>query len=123
MNYLSATIKDASLTLLATTGNTMHLCSAAPTTFLEATTTLNLATKTALAYTAVTGGTGDTRKVSTVAFTDGVNDATGTATHWAIVSGTELLAVGEFLVPQELVFPGSFSMPIVDITLAQTIKL
>ncbi len=70
-------------------GDQLHLCTAEPTTFIEATTTLQLATFT------VTGGdytkaAGDVsgRKNTLSALVGATIDNTGTATHAAVTNST-----------------------------------
>lgn len=83
---------DAMLALVE--GDNVHACSAQPTTYTEAATTYQLATK------AITGGNyakanGDTsgRKNTLTPPTAATIDNTGTATHVAVTSGTTLKLV------------------------------
>lgn len=85
---------DASLDYVANNAATMTVCSAQPTTRAEAITTYALA-DVAVASSDFTKANGDTDgRKATVAEKTGVTiDATGTATHIAIVSASALLYV------------------------------
>lgn len=76
-------------------GNLMIACSAEPTTRAEAVTTYALADVAMTPDTDYTKADGDTsgRKVTMAQKTGVIVDATGTATHVAIVDGTRLLYV------------------------------
>lgn len=73
------------------------VCSTQPTTYAEATSTYNLATKTGLTSTAITLANGDTngRKMTMASQTTLSVTASGTAAHVALVgsSGSTLLLV------------------------------
>lgn len=86
-------ILDAALNAIAG-GNLMIACSQEPTSRTEAVTTYALA-DVALAGGDFTNANGDTsgRKVTVSAKSGVTVDATGTATHIAIVDGTNLLYV------------------------------
>lgn len=76
---------DAMLSVVE--GTNIHVCSAEPTTYTEATTTFNLATDTVGSYTKA-NGTPDGRQ-NTQAGTTGTSiSSTGTATHVAITTTT-----------------------------------
>lgn len=85
------TIIDGMLGL--TEGDKLHICSAQPTTFAEATTTYQLATFTVSGgnYTLAAGDTSG-RKNTLAALTGATIDNTGTATHAAVT-----LAAGSIL--------------------------
>lgn len=85
---------DAALNYIKNNVTTMIACSAQPTTRAEAITTYALA-DVAVGSADVTIADGDTNgRKFTVAAKSGVTvDASGTATHIALVSGTELLFV------------------------------
>ena len=77
-------------------GDQLHICSAQPTTFAEATTTFQLATFTVVGgnYTLAAGDVSG-RKNTLAALTGATIDNTGTATHAAVtlVSGSQLKLV------------------------------
>ena len=113
-------VLDAALDKIAT-ATEMTLCSAAPTTLLEATTTF------ALADVALTGGDytnadGDIngRKVTIAAKTNIIADATGTATHVALNDATDLLYVttSDSL---SVVLGNAFDFPAWDIEIADPV--
>ena len=84
--FTHSDVLDSALSYLQSNGNSMTLCSAYPTTYLEATSTYMLA-QVSLATTDYTIAAGDTsgRKV-TVAQKDNVSVTnTGTVSHLAIV--------------------------------------
>ena len=82
---------DAMLQLVE--GDQLHLCTAEPTTFLEATTTFNLATFTVVGgnYTLANGDTSG-RKNTLAALSGASITSTGTSTHAALttISGSVL---------------------------------
>lgn len=82
---------DAQLQLVE--GDQLHICTAEPTTFLEATTTFNLATFTVVGgnYTLANGDVSG-RKNTLAALTGASITSTGTATHAALttISGSVL---------------------------------
>lgn len=87
-------VLDSALNYIKNNVTLMIACSAQPTTRTEAVTTYALADVT-VASTDVTVANGDTsgRKGTVAAKNDVPVDTTGTATHVALVSGTELLYV------------------------------
>ena len=70
-------------------GDQLHICSAEPTTFAEATTTFQLATFTVVGgnYTKAAGDVSG-RKNTMAALTGATIDNTGTATHAAVTTAT-----------------------------------
>lgn len=99
---------DAGLGYISGNANQIHVCSAQPTTRTEAVTTFNLASG------AVAGGdftlaNGDVsgRKQTTAAKSGLSITASGTATHIAITSATELLLVTEVSPTQALTSGGT----------------
>lgn len=84
---MAKSIPDSNLDLMLAVveGTNIHVCSAEPTTYAEATTTFNLATDTVGSYTKA-NGTPDGRQ-NTQAGTTGTSiTTTGTATHVAITT-------------------------------------
>ena len=75
------------LMLAVVEGTDIHVCSAEPTTFTEATTTYNLATEAAIGggYVKANGDTSGRKNTLTVATGTSIT-ATGTATHIAVTN-------------------------------------
>lgn len=92
MAFLNDEILDAALALLDTATTTLHICSQEPATRTEATATYTLGNKTSLSIGAPADRSPNGRQVTVASFSDGTVTATGTATHYAIVDGTRLLA-------------------------------
>lgn len=80
-------IPDANIDvqLAAVEGTNIHVCSAEPTTFLEATSTFNLASDPVGSYTKANGDVSG-RKNTQAGTTDTSITSTGTATHIAITT-------------------------------------
>ena len=100
-------------------GNLMIACSAEPTTRTEAVTTYALADAVMTPVTDYTKANGDTngRKVTMAAKNAQAIDATGTATHIAIVDATNLLYVTT-CTSQALTSGGTVSFPAWDVEIA-----
>lgn len=110
MAFLDDSILDAALTVLDTATSTLHICSAEPTTFTAATSTLTLGNKTSLDIGSPADRSGGGREVTVAAFTDGNVTATGTATHYAIVDGTTLLATNSLSSSQAVTSGNTFGL-------------
>jgi hypothetical protein len=92
---VATTVFDAALNYIKTNSTKLVLCSAEPTTFTQANTTFKLAEVTlagAGADLTIAAGDGPTgaRKVTLAAKTV-TGTATGLATHFALISGSELI--------------------------------
>ena len=100
-------------------GNLMIACSAEPTTRTEAVTTYALADVAMTPTTDYTKANGDTsgRKCTMAAKNTVTIDTTGTATHVAIVDGTNLLYVTT-CTSQALTAAGTVSFPAWDVEIA-----
>lgn len=94
-------IRDLGLTVLDTEADELHICSAEPTTYAEATSTYTLGNKATPTVGAPADGTPDGRSVTVSAITDGTVTANGTATHWALVdtANSRLLAANSLAAP------------------------
>lgn len=121
---LANTVFDDGLNSLRLVGKTyrIDICSQAPTTFTEATSTYTLGDATAT----ITGPTdGDTsgRKVTIGAVTDAAVDSSGTANHYAVSNQTDsvLLVVGELASAQSVTSGNTFSLTAVDIEIPDPI--
>ncbi len=95
MPLYSDAAMDVSLQHMLDNIDRMYLCSAEPTTFLEASSTFRLGVKENPTFTGPANGAVDGRTITIVSFTDGVWEVTGDATHYAFVDeiGGVLLAV------------------------------
>ena len=107
-SYANDSILDAELNYIVNNATDLYLCSSLPATLAEATTTYALGIKPSVSIGAPTDGiTGAGGRRSTVAaITDGSVTAGGLATHYAIVSGTELL-VAKSLPNSQQVYAGN----------------
>lgn len=95
MPLYSDAAMDASLQHILDNADRIYLCSAEPTTFVEAQSTFRLGVKTNPTLTGPLDGAVDGRKIEIDTFSDGVWEITGDATHYALVdeTGGVLLAV------------------------------
>lgn len=116
--FLNDRVLDNGLTVLDTEANRLDICSAQPSTYAGATSTLTLGNKTSLAVGSPAAGS--QRKVTVPAITDGAVTATGTASHWAISDtvNSRLLAAGPLAASQAVTNGNVFTLPAFDITLA-----
>jgi hypothetical protein len=112
MAFLNDKVFDSGLSVLDTTGNRLDICSTAPTTYAEATSTYTLGNKTSLSIGAPADRSGGGREVTVAAFTDGSVTGTGTAAYYAIVdtSLTLLLAQGSLSSSQSVTSGNTFSI-------------
>ncbi|MCK9513580.1 MAG: hypothetical protein M0R28_20460 [Pigmentiphaga sp.] len=104
MSYLNDRVLDLGLNVLTTEANALHICSAEPSTYAQATDTLSLGVITTPTVPVPAAGTPDGRAVTIapIATSTGEVTATGTATHYALVdtTGERLLAVVAATSPQ-----------------------
>lgn len=117
---VDSSVLDNGLASLKSGATIIHICSAEPTNYANvATVTLGNKTLTAgnVFPGAIAAGTPNGRKVTTVAVTDGSVTATGTASHWAIVSGTVLLATSTLSATQAVTASNTFTLGAFDIRL------
>lgn len=112
MATLADRVFDNGLTVLDTEANRLDICSTAPTTYTEATSTYTLGNKTSLSIGAPADRTGGGREVTVASFTDGSVTASGTAAYYAIVDTTNsrLLATGALSSSQAVTSGNTFSI-------------
>lgn len=112
MATLADRVFDNGLTVLDTEANRLDICSTAPTTYTEATSTYTLGNKTSLSIGAPADRTGGGREVTVASFTDGSVTASGTAAYYAIVDTTNsrLLATGSLSSSQAVTSGNTFSI-------------
>lgn len=93
MAYVDDHILDPSLSEIDTDCNSIHLCSAEPSTYTEATSTYTLGNRATPTISTPADGSPNGRAVTVSAITDGTVTSAGTATHYALVdtTGTRLL--------------------------------
>lgn len=115
MAYLHPDVLDNGLSVLDTATTTLHICSAEPADYAGVA-SVTLGNKTGLSIGAPENRTPSGRKVVVAAITSGGNvTGTNTATHWAIVDGTRLLAANSLASGQAVTNGNSFTLPAFDI--------
>lgn len=115
--FINDEVRDQGLDWADTNGTRMDVCSQAPTTYTEATSTYTLGNKTGLNTGATQDGATDGRRVVTPAVTDGSVTGTGTATHWALTDGvSNLISTGPLSASQALTSGNTFTLDAISIT-------
>jgi hypothetical protein len=119
MPFLNDRVFDLGLNVLDTEANRLDICSAEPTTYTQATSTLSLGNASGGGYPGVAApadGTPNGRKVVLNAVVTGNITATGTATHWALTDtvNSRLLATGP-MTSQAVTSGGTFTTAATDI--------
>lgn len=118
--FLSDNILDNGLQYITTNGGALHICSAQPATYTEATSTYTLGSKTSPTIGSPVDGATSGRRVIVSAITDGTVSGTGTASHYAIVkttATTELLAAEALSASQAVTSGNPFTLTSFSITL------
>jgi hypothetical protein len=112
MAYLNDRVLDFGLNVLDTEATHLYICSQAPATYAEASSTYALGNKSALSIGAPAAKAGGGREVTVSAFNNGSVTATGTATHWAIVdsANSRLLAVNNLSSSQAVTNGNTFEV-------------
>jgi len=111
--YLHSDVYDNGVAPLTTLVENLYICSAMPTTFAEASSTYKLGTKAAPTITGPTNrSSGGGREVTVGAVSDGVVDATGNASHYALCdnSASKLLAANVLDTPQAVTEGNPFTL-------------
>ena len=111
MPFLPDNSLDALLNYVQDSVTVLHICSAEPTTYAEATTTYDLGNKAAPSIAEPSDRTPNGRECVITAITDGSVTADGDASHWALVSGSELLAAGALGSTQTVTNGNPFTLP------------
>jgi hypothetical protein len=111
MATLSDDVFDSGLDYITTNVDELHICSAEPTTYAEATSTYSLGSDSVTVGAAADRGAGG-REVVVPAISGGSVTATGTASHYALVkTGTsELIATGSLSSTQGVTSGDSFTL-------------
>jgi hypothetical protein len=117
MPFIADTVFDNGLTVLDTNGTRLDICSAEPTTYAQATSTLTLGNATVNTGAPQDGAT-DGRRVIVPAITSGSVTGTGTATHWALTNGSNTLyATGSLTASQAVTSGNTFTLDAISITI------
>jgi len=119
---LGDTTIDSGLTYLDTLADTIHICSAEPTSYAN-TLTVSLGNKAFSPGAAVgspADGAAGGRQVATTAFVDGTVTSGGTATKWALVDSvnSKLLHRGSLSASKAVISGGQFALNAITITLS-----
>ena len=121
--FIADYIFDLALAELDTNATHQYICSQAPTTFTEATSTYALGVKVTPSVGAPANGASNGRRVTVAAITDGSVTGTGTATHWAITktTGSTLMATGPLSASQGVTSGNTFTLGAFDITIPDAV--
>lgn len=108
MASLDNKVFDSGLSVISDDGNKFVVCSQEPLTFTEANVTYKLGTKLTPTIAAPSDRTGGGREVIMSSFTNGTVDATGIATHYAILDTVNsLLLAAQSLTDQQALTSGN----------------
>ena len=123
MAFLHDDVYDNGLQTLTDNVDAIHVCSQAPTTYAEATSTYSRGSKSSPTIGSPVDGVSSGRRVIITGFTDGTASSTGNITHLAIVDtgSSKLLAVQALIATQYVVSGdplslGTFSVGVPDIS-------
>lgn len=106
MAFLAQGVYDNGLSHITSSVTRMVICSQEPTTYAQANATYYLGQKTSYSVGSPAAGSPNGRQVTAPSVTDGSTVNSGTASAWALVSGSELIAAGPLANPQT-VTPGN----------------
>lgn len=112
--YLHPDVYDSGLSVLDTATASLYLCTQQPTTRAEATATYDCGNKASISIGAPENHTTG-RKVVVAAITGGTITDTLTASHYAIVDATRLLATNALGASQAVISGNTFSLASFDI--------
>jgi hypothetical protein len=117
MPFIHDDILDAACSKISTDVENLYITSQEAATYAEAQTTYKLGTKAGPSFTGPANGDASGRKITVNAITDGVVDATGTATHWALTdnSVSKLIAAGPLDTGQSVTATNTFTLTAFDI--------
>lgn len=115
MAYLNDNVLDAALSYISTNTTTLYICSAEPSTYTEASSTYALGSKSSPSVGAAQDGDTSGRKSTISAITDGSVATSGTASHWALTSGSILIAAGSLSASQAVTSGNTFTLTSFDI--------
>lgn len=115
MAYLHDNVLDAALAYIVSNTTTLYICNALPTSYAQASSTYKLGTKTGVTVGSPADRSPNGRKVTVPATTAGTVNSTGTASHWAITSGSVLIAAGPLSANQNVTSGNQFTLDAIDI--------
>ncbi len=116
MAFINDDVLDAALDeIINATSKVLHICSQEPTTYTEASSTYTLGNKSAPTVGTKADGDVSGRKCTISAITDGSVTGTDTATHWALVDGSRLLATEALASSQSVTSGNDFTLTAIDI--------
>ena len=119
MAFLSDNVLDLGVDYIDDFTETLHICSAAPSSYANVA-TVSLGSKATPTVGVPENGASSGRRVIISAITDGTVSATGTATHWAIVKDSatsELLAWQTLSASQVVTSGNTFTLDAISITI------
>jgi len=122
MALIADVVFDAAITVLTTNTNVLYITSTEYATYAEASSTKKLGTKSSYSLGAVGNGTPSGRKTTAPAISDGVVNTTGSASHWALCSGTVLYATGALSAPQGVTSGNTFTLTAFDVTIIDAVS-
>lgn len=115
---ISDRVLDLGLMVLVVDTTALHICGSLPVDYAQVSES-SLGVKSAPIVAGPQNWTSGGRRVTVQAFSDGLVQSNGQATHWAIVDDTNerLLAAFTLLVPKNVTTPNNFSLPDFDIAI------
>ena len=113
---------DAALNYVRTNATVLHVCSAEPTSFANVS-TVTLGNKVGPSIAAPANGSPNGRSITVSSVSDGTVTATGTGTHWALVSGSQLLAAGDLSASQSLTSGNTLTISSFTVRVADAISV
>jgi hypothetical protein len=117
MAFLNDAVLDAALDEIIDNVTTLYICSAEPATYAEASSTYALGSKASPTVGTKANGSPSGRQCTVSAISDGSVSDTGTATHWALTSGTVLYAAEELSSSQAVTEGNDFTLTSFTITI------
>lgn len=116
MAFINDLVFDAALDyIINASSKELHICSQEPATRTAAIATYSLGSKSSPTVGTKANGDVSGRKCTISAITDGAVSGTGTATHWALVDGTNLLATRTLGASQAVTSGNTFTLTAIDI--------
>lgn len=116
-SFLHNNVLDNGLNYITSNTTTLYICSALPSTYAEASSTYKLGTKSSPTVSAPANGSPNGRSVTVSAITDGTVNTTGTATHYALTSGSVLIAAGQLASSQAVTAGNTFTLSAITINI------
>lgn len=110
MPFLPDAALDALLNYVQDSVTVLHICSAEPSTYAEATSTYTLGNKSSPSVAEPSDRSPNGRECVVSAITDGSVTGTGDASHWALVSASVLLAASTLASTQTVTSGNTFTL-------------